>query len=131
VSPGVGLPERVRSAADVPALHWPWTARSTRGCCPSTVVALCRHRSWRVGGPPNPDELLDRWALFCGMCGRRRFEAQLRDDIKVIFTDAYGEHEQMTSVQTVLNERDRCKGQHAKGLISFADLEFRPGTVEA
>jgi hypothetical protein len=27
--------------------------------------------------------------------------------------------------------RARCKGQHAKGLVSFADLEFRPGTVEA
>lgn len=24
-----------------------------------------------------------------------------------------------------------CKGRHAKGLVSFADLEFRSGTVEA
>lgn len=88
------------------------------------------------------------------------FEAQLRDDIEVILTDAYGEHEQMTAFQTVLEEeidfpvpatllgnpvvvtglveddatlelRARCKGQHAKGLVSFADLEFGPGTVEA
>jgi hypothetical protein len=90
----------------------------------------------------------------------RGFEAQLRDDIEVILTDAYGEHEQVTAFQTVLEEeidfpvpatllgnpvvvtglveddatlelRARCKGKHAKGLISFADLEFRPGTVEA
>jgi hypothetical protein len=27
--------------------------------------------------------------------------------------------------------RVRCKGQRAKGLVSFADLEFRPETVEA
>jgi hypothetical protein len=27
--------------------------------------------------------------------------------------------------------RARCRGQGAKGLVSFADLEFRPGTVEA
>lgn len=88
------------------------------------------------------------------------FEAQLQDDIEVILTDAYGEHEQMTAFQTVLEEeidfpvpatllgnpvvvtglveddatlelRARCKGQHAKGLVSFADLEFRQGTVEA
>lgn len=88
------------------------------------------------------------------------FEAQLRDDIEVILTDAYGEHEQMTAFLTVLEEeidfpvpatllgnpvvviglveddvtvelRARCKGQHAKGLVSFADLEFRQGTVEA
>ena len=25
----------------------------------------------------------------------------------------------------------RCKGKHVKGLVSFADLEFRPGTVAA
>ncbi len=67
--------------------------------------------------------------------------------------------EQMTAFQTVLDEeidfpnvmllgnpvvvtglvedaamlelRARCKGKHVKGLVSFADLEFRPGTVEA
>jgi hypothetical protein len=90
----------------------------------------------------------------------RGFEARLRDDIEVILTDAYGEHEQMTAFLTVLDEeidfpvpatllgnpvivtglveddvtcelRARCKGQHGKGLVSFADLEFRPGTVEA
>jgi hypothetical protein len=90
----------------------------------------------------------------------RGSEAQLRDDIEVILTDAYGEHEQMTAFQTVLEEeidfpvpatllgnpvvvtglaeddatvelRARCRGQHAKGLVSFADLEFRAGTVEA
>ena len=92
--------------------------------------------------------------------GDRGFETQLREDIEVILTDAYGEHEQMTAFLTVLEEeidfpvpatllgnpvvvtglveddatielRARCKGQHAKGLVSFADLEFRPGTVEA
>ncbi len=92
--------------------------------------------------------------------GDRGFEARLRDDIEVILTDAYGEHEQMTAFLTVLEEeidfpvpatllgnpvvvtglveddailelRARCKGQRAKGLVSFADLEFRPGTVEA
>lgn len=90
----------------------------------------------------------------------RGAEAQLREDIEVILTDAYGEYEQMTAFLTVLEEeidfpvpatllgnpvvvtglveddatvelRVRCKGQHAKGLVSFADLEFRPGTVEA
>lgn len=90
----------------------------------------------------------------------RDAETQLREDIEVILTDAYGEYEQMTAFLTVLEEeidfpvpatllgnpvavtgldeddatvelRARCKGQHAKGLVSFADLEFRPGTVEA
>lgn len=90
----------------------------------------------------------------------REAEAQLREDIETILTDAYGEYEQMTAFLTVLEEeigfpvpatqlgnpvvvtglveddatvelRARCKGQHAKGLVSFADLEFRPGTVEA
>lgn len=90
----------------------------------------------------------------------RDVEAQLRKDIEVILTDAYGEHEQMTAFLTVLEEkidfpvpatllgnpvvvtgiveddvtvelRARCKGEHAKGLVSFADLEFGNGTVEA
>jgi hypothetical protein len=90
----------------------------------------------------------------------RQAEGQLREDIETILTDAYGEHEQMTAFLTVLEEeidfpvpatllgnpvtvtglveddatvelRARCKGQHAKGLVSFADLEFRHGTVEA
>ncbi|MFL6124002.1 plasmid pRiA4b ORF-3 family protein [Actinophytocola sp.] len=90
----------------------------------------------------------------------RDAEAQLREDIETILTDAYGEHEQMTAFLTVLEEeidfpvpatllgnpvvvtglveddatvelRARCKGQHAKGLVSFADLEFREETVEA
>jgi hypothetical protein len=90
----------------------------------------------------------------------REAEAQLREDIETILTDAYGEYEQMTAFLTVLEEeidfpvpatllgnpvvvtglvednaavelRARCKGQHAKGLVSFADLEFRSGTVEA
>jgi hypothetical protein len=92
--------------------------------------------------------------------GGREADAQLSDDIEIILTDAYGEHEQMTAFQTVLDAeidfpvlatllgnpvvvtglvqddatlelRARCKGQHAKGLVSFADLEFRTGTVEA
>lgn len=92
--------------------------------------------------------------------GTREVEAQLRDDIDVILTDAYGEAEQMTAFLTVLEEeislpvpatllgqpvivtglteddarcelRARCRGQGAKGLVSFADLGFRPGTVEA
>lgn len=91
--------------------------------------------------------------------GGQEAEAQLRDDIKVILTDAYGEAEQMTAFLTVLEEeidfpvpatllgnpvivaglveddvtlalRARCKGKPAKGLVAFADLEFRPGTVE-
>jgi hypothetical protein len=90
----------------------------------------------------------------------REAETQLREDTEVILTDAYGEYEQMTAFLTVLEEeidfpvpatllgnpvvvtglveddatvqlRARCKGQHAKGLVSFADLEFRPGTVES
>jgi hypothetical protein len=89
----------------------------------------------------------------------REAEAQLREDIETIITDAYGEPEQMTAFLTVLEEeidfpvpatllgnpvvvtglieddataelRARCKGQYAKGLVSFADLEFRTGTVE-
>lgn len=92
--------------------------------------------------------------------GERAADAQLREDTEVILTDAYGEYEQMTAFLTVLEEeidfpvpatllgnpvvvtglveddattelRARCEGQHAKGLVSFADLEFRPGTVEA
>lgn len=95
----------------------------------------------RLGGGPRPD-------------------TRLSDDIEIILTDAYGESEQMTAFLTVLEEeidfpvpatllgnpvvvtgldedaatlelRARCKGKHAKGLISFADLKFRTGTVEA
>jgi hypothetical protein len=92
--------------------------------------------------------------------GERDAQSQLREDIEEILADAYGEHEQMTAFLTVLEEeiefpvpatllgnpvvvtglaeddatielRARCKGQHAKSLVSFADLEFCPGTVEA
>jgi hypothetical protein len=90
----------------------------------------------------------------------RPVEARLRDDIEVILTDAYGEAEEVTAFQTVLEDvidfpvpaaslgepiivtgliedddslglRVRCRGKTATGLVSFADLEFRPGTVEA
>jgi hypothetical protein len=92
--------------------------------------------------------------------GDRQVVARLQDDIAVILTDAYGEAEQMTAFLTVLDEeisfpipatllgnpvvvtglteddatlelRARCKGRHATGLVSFADLELLPGTVEA
>lgn len=92
--------------------------------------------------------------------GVRQVEARLRDDIEIILTDAYGEAEEMIAFQTVLEEeidfpvpatllgqpvivtelteddatlelRARCRGQARTGLVSFADLEFRPGTVEA
>jgi hypothetical protein len=92
--------------------------------------------------------------------GGQEPDVRLRDDIEVILTDAYGEAEQMTAFQTVLDAeidfpvpatllgnpvvvtglveddatlelRACCKGKHAKGLISFADLEFRTGTVAA
>jgi hypothetical protein len=81
----------------------------------------------------------------------------LRDDIDVVLTDAYGEAEEMTAFLTVLEEEidfpvpatllgrpvtvtgldeddatftllARCRGTRA--LVAFADLEFRPGTVE-
>jgi hypothetical protein len=84
----------------------------------------------------------------------------IRDDLDVILTDAYGEAEQMTAFLTVLEEeisfpvpatllggpvivtglseddatfelRARCRGKGAEGQVSFADLEFRPGTIEA
>jgi hypothetical protein len=90
----------------------------------------------------------------------RHVESQLDEDIQVILTDAYGEAEEMTAFLTVLEEeipfpapatllgnpvivtglteddatlelRARCKGKHGRGKISFADLEFRAGTVEA
>ncbi len=90
----------------------------------------------------------------------RPIEARLRDDIEVILTDAYGDAEEVTAFQTMLGEvidfpvpaallgepvivtgltedddslglRARCRGKTTAGLISFADLEFRPGTVEA
>jgi hypothetical protein len=92
--------------------------------------------------------------------GVRQVETRLRDDIEIILTDAYGEAEQMTAFQTVLAEeirfpvpatllgqpvvvmeltedeatlelRARCRGKTGNGLVSFADLEFRSGTVEA
>lgn len=91
--------------------------------------------------------------------GTREVAARLREDIEVILTDADGEAEQMTAFHTVLEEeipfpvpatllgepvivtkldeddatfelRARCEGKAAKGLVSFADLEFRPDTVE-
>jgi hypothetical protein len=92
--------------------------------------------------------------------GVREVESRLRDDIEIILTDAYGEAEEMTAFQTVLEEeinfpipatllgqpvivtelteddatlelRARCRGKTGNGLVSFADLEFRSGTVEA
>jgi hypothetical protein len=92
--------------------------------------------------------------------GVRQVESQLRDDIEIILTDAYGETEEMTAFHTVLAEeidfpvpatllgqpvivtelaednatlelRVRCRGKAGNGLVSFADLEFRSGTVEA
>jgi Plasmid pRiA4b ORF-3-like protein len=92
--------------------------------------------------------------------GTRELDAQLRDDIEIILTDAYGEAEELTAFLTVLEEeisfpvlatllgaqvivtglteddttfelRARCRGKGANEVVSFADLEFRPGTVEA
>ncbi|KAA2265407.1 plasmid pRiA4b ORF-3 family protein [Solihabitans fulvus] len=92
--------------------------------------------------------------------GTRECAAQLRDDIEVILTDADGEAAEVTAFVTVLEEeipfpvpatllgapvivtgleeddatfdlRARCRGKGADGLVSFADLEFRPGTVDA
>lgn len=92
--------------------------------------------------------------------GGRQVEARLRDDIEIILTDAYGEAEETTAFQTVLAQdidfpvpatllgqpvivtelteddatlelRARCRGKAGTGLVSFADLEFRSGTVEA
>jgi hypothetical protein len=92
--------------------------------------------------------------------GAREVTTRLHDDVEIILTDAYGEAEQITAFLTVLEEeihfpvpatllgepvivtglveddvtvelRARCKGKAAKGLVSFADLEFRSGTVEA
>jgi hypothetical protein len=85
-------------------------------------------------------------------------DVDLQDDIEVILTDAYGEAEEMTAFLTVLEEEidfpvpatllgnpvtvtgldaedatlallARCKGTRRP--ITFADLEFQPGTVEA
>lgn len=92
--------------------------------------------------------------------GGRHEAVRLRDDIENILTDANGDAEETTAFQTVLAEeidfpvpatllgqpvlvtevtedtttlelRARCKNKTTTGLISFADLEFRPGTVEA
>jgi hypothetical protein len=108
--------------------------------------------------PFDPVEINTRLARL-GI-GDQDVEARLRADIEVILTDAYGDAEQMTAFQTVLDEeldfpvlatllgspvvvtglieddatlelRARCKGRHARGTVAFADLEFRPGTVEA
>ncbi|WAL66718.1 plasmid pRiA4b ORF-3 family protein [Amycolatopsis cynarae] len=85
---------------------------------------------------------------------------RLRDDVEVILVDAQGEAEEMTAFRTVLEEevsfpvpatlqgasvtvvglteddaalelRARCQGKDAEDTVSFADLEFRQGTVEA
>jgi hypothetical protein len=90
----------------------------------------------------------------------RQIDARLQDDIEIILTDTYGEAEESTAFQTVLDEeidfpvpatllgqpvivtgltedddtlelRARCRGKAANGLTCFADLEFRTGTVEA
>lgn len=108
--------------------------------------------------PFDQDRLNTRLARLGG--GVREVEARLRDDIEIILTDAYGEAEEMTAFQTALAEeinfpvpatllgqpvivtelteddatlelRARCRGQAGNGLVSFADLEFRSGTVEA
>jgi hypothetical protein len=89
-----------------------------------------------------------------------QIDPRLDDDIEIILTDAYGENEELTAFLTVLEEeidfpvpatllgqpvivtgltedddmlalRARCRGEAASGLMCFADLEFRPGTVEA
>lgn len=89
-----------------------------------------------------------------------QIDARLRDDIEIILTDAYGEAEEMTAFLTVLEEeidfpvpatllgqpvivtglsedddtlelRAYCGAKAKNGLVRLADLEFRPGTVEA
>lgn len=116
-------------------------------------------------GPENPqwtpfDQAEINTQLAHLASGAHDVEALLRDDIEVIVTDAYGEHEQMTAFLTVLDEeikfpvpatllgepvvvtklveddatvelRAHCRAKRATGLMSFADLEFLPGTVEA
>jgi len=108
--------------------------------------------------PFDQAEINARLARVAG--GVRQVESRLRDDIEIILTDAYGETEEMTAFQTVLAEeidfpvpatllgqpvivtelaeddatlelRVRCRGKAGNGLVSFADLEFRSGTVEA
>lgn len=37
----------------------------------------------------------------------------------------------LTDDEATFQLRARCKGRSAKKLVPFADLEFRPGTVEA
>lgn len=90
----------------------------------------------------------------------RQVDAQLRADIEVILTDAYGEEEEIAAFETVLDEeidfpvpgtvlgeslivtgltaddatgelRARCKVKRADALVSLTDMEFRPGSVEA
>jgi hypothetical protein len=90
----------------------------------------------------------------------RQVESRLREDIEIILTDAYREAEETTAFLTVLAEeidfpvpgsllgqpvivtalvedeatlelRARCRGKSGNGLVSFADLEFPSGTVEA
>lgn len=108
--------------------------------------------------PFDQDGINTRLAFMAS--GERQLDARLRDDIEIILTDAYGEAEEMTAFQTVLQEeidfpvpatllgqpvivtelteddatlelRALCRGQAGNGLVGFADLEFRSGTVEA
>jgi hypothetical protein len=56
------LPDWVRSAADVPALHWPWLAALGAGLLSvdgGRAVAGPAVAGWRSAGP---DEVLDLWA---------------------------------------------------------------------
>lgn len=92
--------------------------------------------------------------------GVRSVDALLHDDIERILVDARGDAEETTAFRTALAKeigfpvpatllghqvtviaveeddttldlRARCRSEQATGVISFADLEFRPGTVEA
>ncbi|TVT45095.1 plasmid pRiA4b ORF-3 family protein [Amycolatopsis rhizosphaerae] len=85
---------------------------------------------------------------------------QLRNDVEAILADAQGEAEEMTAFRSALEEeisfpvpamllgapvivdgltedeatlelRARCRGNGTDELVSFADLDFWPGTVEA
>ncbi|HEX5114242.1 MAG TPA: plasmid pRiA4b ORF-3 family protein [Pseudonocardiaceae bacterium] len=92
--------------------------------------------------------------------GSRHIAVRLRDDIEAILSDAHEEAAELSAFLTVLEGkisfpvpgillgesvivtglkadnaacelRARCTGKGAKELVSFADLEFLPGTVEA
>jgi hypothetical protein len=112
---GVELPERVRSAADLPALHRPWTAALGAGLLSVAGGRAVPGQALACWGSAKPDEVLELWS--------RGFAAALAD----LFDDDEGSEalEIGRLVLSVLVRDPVPTGAELMRAISYLVLEER------